>query len=485
MQPQDNDFPLDQIKSTPSTGSDGGSLAGGTTFQPQVSGQPHEQSGQVAQPQPQPQPTAQPTAQPNQPVGQQPTAPDWQQDAINDASELYGQPQPPSQPGIGQANNSTVPPPAPPGSDQDPNTSIASMQQDFTQANNLASPSPVVAPDSANIHPPAGIPQPNAPVQSPNDQGASFADVNTPNTAVTPAPGVDPAVAPAPQPTPIEPISHGDSATPPASPLGESGLPGASQLGTAAVGMDHTASVPPQPHLDPNLAGINPLTAGMDNGGAYGPPPGNKKKLMFIIGGAVVGLVLIIIIVMVIANNSARKPAQTLNPSAPTPTPQPAPETQKEVQTDPSSPSGPATPPQGYITIEKQCYSFALYDPNTVPTDKSCSFKDATFGKLKNSKISVVTITEAYKNLDEFIGVIRPTVTVIGEESLKLDNMDAKQLIYKASDGKTYSKVLALIVGKNYQQDGKPVTGIEITTSYQDDFPKTVTKNVLDTWRWK
>ena len=188
-------------------------------------------------------------------------------------------------------------------------------------------------------------------------------------------------------------------------------------------------------------------------------------------------IVIIGVVIFVFTRSTARKPAQNLNPTTEQPT--------TPTEPTPTPSSGPATPPQGYVTIDKQCYSFALFDPNTVPADQACSFKDATFGKLKTSKISVISTTEAYKNLDEFVNTIKPTLTVTSEESIKLDNFDAKQLIYKASDGKTYSRVLALIVGKSYQQDGKAVTGIDITTSYQEDFDKTVTKNVLDTWRWK
>ena len=147
--------------------------------------------------------------------------------------------------------------------------------------------------------------------------------------------------------------------------------------------------------------------------------------------------------------------------------------------------SPPATPPEGYVTIDKQCYTFAIYDPNTVPADTVCSFEDATFGKFKTSKITVNTITDDYKNLDEFAAIVEPSITVLSKEIIKLDGSDAKQFIYKSTDGRTYSRVISLVLGKTYQQEGKAVTGTDIVTSYQEEFDKTVTKNILDTWRWK
>jgi hypothetical protein len=237
-------------------------------------------------------------------------------------------------------------------------------------------------------------------------------------------------------------------------------LPGSDQLGAAAAGMDQSATQ--------NSA----MGAGM---GTYGPPPKKSKKALFIIIGAVIGVIIISVVIAVLIS-SRRQPAQDINTST-QPTEQPA-----EVAT-PSS--GPATPPEGYETIEKQCYTFALITPNTVPDDEACTFKRSNFGQKATSIIGVDTSINAFKTVDEFIDVFRQDKTIESEEDIKLDNFDAKQIIYKFSDGKTYSYVAALITGKNYQQDGKAVTAIGITTSYQDTFSKDVTKNVLDTWRFK
>lgn len=445
MQQQDNDFPIDQIQSGTNPPNSG--LAGGTTFQPQTGAQPTAVPG--VDPAPAPTPPPAPA-----------TAPNWQQTASSDTAELYAQPVAPVSsvpnpmpPATPVPDASSVPDLATPSTDVG-QTPVA-MQQDFAQANQISTPSPAPVPLDMN--------QPNNPVPPVTPQEPLPA---APEPNMVPAPSME-----TPAPMPANPLMSAPTPEPAQAPM--PGLPGSDQLGQAALGMDQSSA---PTGMDPNMAGVDPLAANMEGMGAYGPPPNSKKKLIFIIGGAVLGIVIIGVVIFVITRSSARKPAQNLSPTTqqqttPTPTPTPS--------------SGPATPPQGYVTIDKQCYTFALFEPNTVPADQACTFKDATFGKLKTSKISVISTTEAYKNLDEFVNAIKPTLTVTSAESIKLDNFDAKQLIYKASDGKTYSRVLALIVGKSYQQDGKPVTGIDITTSYQEDFDKTVTKNVLDTWRWK
>lgn len=459
MQQQDNDFPLDQVQSgTPVAGNppSNGGLAGGATFQPQSDPQPS---------------------------GTTPPSPSWQQLASNDAAALYQQPENPVTPSPAPTPASVSENPVGGSGLAMPNVESAqpqeTMQQDFSQANQMAAPSPTTVPQPLAL----GSTQPAAstPLQTPQEPVSPMLE---PGLSTTPAPPQTPPVA---STTPM--MGAGASSSMPSNPLAtetapelaatsKSGLPGADQLGPAAAGMDRPMSQPVNSGLDPNLGGIDPLTVNMDGMGAYGPSPHNDKKLLFIIGGVVLGLIILVMVIFIIARSNARQPARNLNPTTTT-TPT------EQTQPIPTPTSGPATPPQGYVTIEKQCYTFALYDPNTVPTDQACSFKDATFGKLKISKISVNSTTESYKNLDEFVNTIKPTLTVTSEDSIKLDNFDAKQLIYKASDGKTYSRVLVLIVGKSYQQNGKAVTGIDITTSYQDDFDKTVTKNVLDTWRWK
>jgi hypothetical protein len=202
-------------------------------------------------------------------------------------------------------------------------------------------------------------------------------------------------------------------------------------------------------------------------------PPKKSKKWIFILLGVIIALAAIGGGVYYYL--SMRKTTQT-----PAVTPTPSPQT---VTPTPSSDA--VTPPSGYETITKQCYTFALYVPNTVPKDEACSFAESTFGNKKVSKITVETTTNEYKTVDEFLSLFKSSVTVVSENKIKLNDIESTQIIYKFTDGRTYSKIFTLLVGKSYQQDGKPVTGSALTTSYQETFDVEVTNNVIDTWRWK
>ena len=423
-----------------------------------------------------------------------PPTPGWQNEAAADAAGVYGAPQP-------DQGASTMPP-NPLLNDTnaaDTAAATAAMSNDFNQASHMASPAAMPSPepmqptqpmaDASSTMPPNPLMAENQPVSpAPQEpvmpQGEPVAPMPQ---AEAPAAMSEQAMAPSVEPMPANDLggspppdvpgatlemaqpAQNEVPMPQPEPTGAPApilapqpgtLPGADQLGAAAAGMDQSAMQNPA------------MGAGM---GTYGPPPKKSKKALFIIIGAVIGVIIISVVIAVLIS-SRRQPAQDINTST-QPTEQPA-----EVAT-PSS--GPATPPEGYETIEKQCYTFALITPNTVPDDEACTFKRSNFGQKATSIIGVDTSTNAFKTVDEFIDVFRQDKTIESEEDIKLDNFDAKQIIYKFSDGKTYSYVAALITGKNYQQDGKAVTAIGITTSYQDTFSKDVTKNVLDTWRFK
>jgi len=427
MQPQDNDFPIDQIKSDTSAAGAASaasqptdaasSLMGGTTFQPQAS--------------------------PAQP------APAWQQDAQADASMLLGaqaadQPLPVAPAAIPEAamplvDNSITPSvPAQP----------SALDMPIPAAPPATPPEPIPAElPTFPIEQPIAEPQPVMPI-TPVTSPPLIEDV--PGGSLPPGMPMEP--QPAMTPDSI-PVSYNQPVTAPApvpSGYAQPGtLPGADQLA--------------------------PVAAGLDNLGSYGPPPKKSKKLIFIIIGVVLGLALVaggVYYFAVVAKKSS--PVST---STPTPAPMPEP--------TPTPSSGAATPPEGYATITKQCYSFALYVPNTVPKDENCTFVTSTFGQKAISTIAVDTKTESYQKIDEYLATFSASVTVISTDSIKLDGLDATQVIYKAPDGKTYSITALLLVGKKYQQDGKTVTVVAVTMSYQDEFDKTVTKNVLDTWRWQ
>ncbi len=483
MDPQNN--PLNNTQGDDVPAGDTTLPSGGSTFQPQ-----DNPAGAGATP---------------------PPTPGWQNDAAADAAGVYGAPQP------DQA--STMPPNPLMAADQPAQTPnpTETMNQDFQQASQMAvptaTPSPAPEPvqpgaDASSAMPPNPLmatDQPLSPAPPESTMPTSASSAPTEPAPMAPAPEAPamPETAAMPQPIAPEPVMTPSAEPLPSNDMGGSpppdvpgsmpempqpiqnevpmpeqqpagmpaprlapeptqgGLPGSAQLGAAAAGMDQ-------------MAMQNPAMGG--NMGSYGPPPKNNKKIIFIIIGAVLG-VLIISVVIGVLISTRRQPAQTVDNTQPTNTVQ-----QAQV---PTPSSGPAAPPEGYVTIEKQCYTFALIQPNTVPQGDSCTFDRSTFGQKASSIISVDTTTTPYKTIDEFLEVFRQDKSIESEENIKLDNFDAKQVIYKFSDGKTYSFVAALLTGKNYQQDGKSVTGIGITTSYQDSFSKEVTKNVIDTWRFK
>lgn len=439
MQPQDNDFPLDQVQGSSTPPQDAGQaqqnpLSGGAVFQPQAG-------------------------------GASATAPSWQNDMQNDATQLYSQPEEGANPQLAPQPTQPSQPSAQPmeTSQATPQNPLEAMNNDMQNATNLAA-APAASPAEPSAMPtmeaqPAPIDQ--ASQQNPLAQAGEIQPENPTGPQLSPQEPIQPAEQMPAQP-PAQPMPSSDPyAQQPA------GLPGADSLGAAVVGMEQPSGVGMQQPMQPQVPA-----------GSYGPPPQKGgKKVLFIVIGIIIGLLAIGGGVFFFLRSRTTQSTET------TPTPTPAPEPTSPVTPVPSS--GPATPPEGYATIEKQCYSFALIVPNTVPQDQSCSFADATFGKKQISTISVETFTEEFKALEDALAIFRPTVTVESEKDIKLDNLDGKQVIYKNTDGRTYSKVFVLIVGKNYQQEGKNVTSLALTTAYQEAFDTEVTTNVIDTWRWK
>lgn len=482
MDPQNN--PINNTQGDDVPAGDTSLPSGGSTFQPQ-----DNPAGGAAMP-----------MGDTGSMGAPPPTPGWQNEAAADAAGVYGAPQP------DQAASTMPPNPLLNDTGATDNAaSTAAMNQDFNQASQMASPTAMPSPepiqptqpmaDSSSTMPPNPLMAENQPV-SPAPQEPAM-PTNEPSVPLQPtamsqpeAPTSmpEPAMAPTAEPMPANDMggspppdvpgaapempqpAQNEVPMPQPEPTGApepilapqpGSLPGSAQLGAAAAGMDQSSMQ-------------NPAMGG--SMGTYGPPPKKSKKALFIIIGAVIGVIIISVVVALLIS-MRRQPAANINTATTT-------ETAKTEEV-PTPSSGPATPPAGYATIEKQCYTFALITPNTVPKDQACSFKQSTFGQKALSTISVDTSTNAYKTIDEFLDVFKQDKTIVKEDDVKLDNLDAKQIIYKYSDGKTYSYVASLIVGKNYQQDGKAVTGVGITTSYQEAFDQGVTQNVIDTWRWK
>lgn len=398
------------------------------------------------------------------------TAPAWQNDAAADASQLYTQPAPAAAGGDSTPQPTAAMPPNPLHDDNpapqnqpmpNPNEAVANdlnanslAAQPVAAAEGTAQPVPPLAP-----MPPATPPTP-APQTYMGAPAAPLSEVQQPQ-AVEVTPPTAPQLA-------NDPYAQVPDQQPPAEQL-----PGSANLGSAVASLYQ----PDNPGQQPGM----PAQMGAAPAASFGPPPKKSKALVFIIVGVVIGLIAIAGGVFFFLRSRTASNTQT----TPTTTPDTTSTTTPVPPSDSAVSSEPATPPAGYVTITKQCYTFALYDPNTVPSDQACSFDGATFGKLNVSQISVQTTTEAYKTIDEYLALFEPTVTVVEKIDITLDGQAGKQVIYKATDGKTYSQIAVLIVGKKYQQDGKDVTGLALTTSYQDSFEKEVTPNIISTWRWK
>ena len=475
MDPQSN--PINNTQGDDVPAGDASLPSGGSTFQPQD----NPAGG-----------TAMPMGNTGAMGATPPPTPGWQNEAAADAAEIYGAP----------ANAAAPMPPNPLLGDTQPAATppANAMNQDFSQASQMSAPTAPPAPSAD----PNAIPSSGNSAMPPNpllgDTTTPAAASTEPMMPVAPtaAPMAEPAMqapepsmAPAAPEAPVAPtqaeLANDMGGTPPPDVPGampesnQPPMPAEVPMPQADGGVNQASMMTPQQNQLPGSAQLGQAAAGMDqanpamnNMGTYGPPPKKSKKALFIIIGAVIGVIIISIVVALLLS-SRKQPAPTISTTQE--------QTQQNTVATPSS--GPATPPAGYKTIEKQCYTFALITPNTVPTDQACTFKKSTFGGKGISTITVDTSTNSYKTIDEFLEVFKQDKTVDSSEDIKLDNLDAKQLIYKYSDGKTYTYIAALIVGKNYQQDGKPVTAVGITISDQDAFDQGVIQNVIDTWRWK
>lgn len=379
-------------------------------------------------------------------------APAWHNNAVEDANQLYSQPESAVPFSPEQNSNSAQMPPNPLHDEtpQPPANPSEAITNDFQNSNIVPQPQ-----EQSPAMPSTPMSEDNNPL---NQAPSGLVVPNEPSSAEQDMP--QPALAEQSQPIVDQPTlssSYTDTTS-------SQQLPGSENLGTAMAQLYQPEQTTGQMQMQ------------QPTGGVMGPPPKKNSKIIFIILGIIIGLAAIGAGVFFLLRNRTSNNTATVTPSTNNTVPQ---------ESTPAPSSGPATPPEGYATITKQCYTFALVTPNTVPQDEACTFVDATFGKKQISMISVETYTQEFKTIDEALDLFKPTVTIVSENKTKLDNLDATQIIYKSTDGKTYSRIFTLIVGKKYQQDGKTVTGLSLTTSYQDEYEKQVTPNIIDTWRWQ
>lgn len=383
----------------------------------------------------------------------QPVQPDWAAQATQDANVLPAAP--------AGADTFSINTPSQPGSlggVATPDTTVP--------------PQPLAPPAETPPTDPFAAPQASPPVQDPAAFGATSAE---PFAAATAEPTEPPASIPlentldlSGQNVPLEP------AMPPAPDT---------QSGILQPGVDVNPSMPSDlPPIDgqaqdPNLVNI-PTDFGDSNNAiaANMASADSKKKFpkkIIIIAGAAIGAIVVISIVLVIINNSKPKPAVDLNQAQVN-------DTQKATD---NTTTVPATIPDGFKKVDRDCFSFGVFLPTTVDFSKTNCKITAKFGSASQYSISVAPVTDSVNGLQALVDQAK-VGTITSQEDIKLGGFDAKKVIQKVN-GLDQQSVVVIPTGKNYLLDGKAITGFIINTSFNDDTAKKASETLVSTWAWK
>lgn len=441
---QDNTFPIPTPD--PQNTQAGGSITPPNNTPPPISEPP------AVAPSPT-EPLAQPFQQPQAQSQPQPIQPDWAAQATQDANALPAAPagadtfsiNTPSQPGeLGGAAvpDTTVPPqPLAPPADTTPTDNFATPQvpppAQEPAVFGATSAEPFAAASTEPTEPPASIPLENT---------LDLSGQNVP---------LEPAMPPVPD----------------------------TQSGILQPGVDVNPSMPSDlPPIegqaqDPNLANI-PTDFGDSNNAiaANMASADSKKKFpkkIIIIAGAIIGAIVVISIVLVIINNSKPKPAVDLN--------------QAQVDDSQSAPDNtttvPATIPDGFKKVDRDCFSFGVFLPTTVDFAKTNCKITAKFGSASQYSISVAAVTDSVNGLQALVDQSK-LGTITSQENIKLGGIEAIKVIQKVN-GLDQQTVVVIPTNKNYQLDGKVINGFIINTSYNDDTAKKASDTLVSTWFWK
>ncbi len=387
-----------------------------------------------------------PPVQPD-PVNQpQPVQPDWASQATQDASQLPA-----------GTDNFALNTPSQPGLDATTNP---------TQDLNLPTQQPLAEP-------------PLTPPADPFSTSPTTPDANTypiPNTEPAPPSTSEPS-APIPlentldlsgQNVPLEPAP----AAPP-TPADQSGIlqPGVDiNPGTGLPPVEGEAQTPSLDTLPTDFGDSNNAIAA--NAASADTKKKFPPKIMLIAGGAL-GFIVIISIVLVIVSRSQRKPAVDLNQAQ---------VDQTQNATD-NTTTTPAAIPEGFKKVDRDCYSFGVFLPTTVDFAKTSCKINAKFGSTSQYIITVTPVTETVTGLQSLVDQAK-VGTISSQEDIKLGGFEAKQVIQKVN-GLDQQSIVVIPTGKNYQLDGKAVTGFIITTSFNDDTAKKASETLVSTWAWK
>jgi len=443
LDPQDNTFPI--------PGADNTQMPAGGSVVPPVA---NTQSGALPmQPQPGDLNTIPPVAPaPVQPFDTAqsapvaPVVPNWQNQAVADASQLP----------VGPDNYSISDPIAPAANDMNAQAPVANTLPLAQDA--LSQPTPY----QPGVLPP---------------QQPGVVDTYGQSPASTPVQYQVP---------PMQPSTLGDQGiVPPANmlDLSQQALP-PMQPGEMQPG------VPVQP--DPNMLvqspqiqsvqdtalGALPPDFGMSNnaiadGMANQEATKSKRPMKFIIiGVVVVAFITILSLIVLFSSRNSRQPAIQLNDQAVTPV-----EKAQDTQTTPGE------VPNGYKAVVRDCFTFGILLPTTVDFAKTTCQMGAQFGSVSQYNLTITPVTETVTNLQSLVDKAK-TGTISTQDDIKLGGVEAKKIIVKVN-GLDQQTVAVIPASKTYQIDGKAINGFLITTSYNDDTAKKASEVLISSWVWK
>ncbi len=205
---------------------------------------------------------------------------------------------------------------------------------------------------------------------------------------------------------------------------------------------------------------------------ASSPPTTSKLKKALIIGGA--ALVILVIGLSILTLTSKKKTDKNKNNPA---------------NGSNQGPSGGSTVPQGYKTIDRLCFSFALLDNNLNIDDGDACFLQASYGDGGHNTFNVYPETQKYATVADFVAAKKKAYnsSVAGEEDIKVGGLDAHKVIENIGgpSNAQLARIYILTPNKKYTYQSVPITGFEINASLLDDSSKEVLNQAISSWKWK
>lgn len=340
---------------------------------------------------------------------------------------------------------------------------------------------PVVSPPPAAPVAPVtpaqeAIPAPSLPVDDglgtppPGSPGSTMGAVVPPAAAQQPpmptaAPTPTEQAMPSQQPTNMLDLSGQQTAT-----------PVDNSLAPPAPTSDMEMPAPTLPSdTNPQLLAADASMLGGDMGMAEQKPKSSIFKKLLIALLIFVGLVVVLSLVLYITGRSSRKPAIELND-----------QTNQNQQTQQNNNSAtPAAIPEGYVKIDRDCFSFGFPSNNSIPSGESACAVTAKLGKLGLGQFVITPGTNPVNSVDELVNPVKNANKVTSEEDVQINGIAAKKLTIEGGPSGQNVKYLVLVKDKGYTFSGKPIISFDITISTGQEFFKQVADTAISTWQWK